>query len=441
MTGAKFLAAFLTLPLLGAGLLLSRRFDWMPRLARGVASVAVGSVLLCGEAIALTVIGVRWSLPILLAVPVALSAWALFRRKSTRRVAFARARPDRITAVSLAFLFLAAAAVALLAFAALTARVTSSDLLLFWAAKGEHFGLAGRIDAAFLGDPNHRPLHSDYPPLWPCLYAFGVLFAGRFAWGAALATLPLFVLLSVVAVWSLARLRVPTREASAFAALFASLFGFLLAVSMTAGNADAPLLFFETIALALLVFAREERGAFLLAGVALAGATLLKLEGTAFSWALIGSCLLLIRPLSWRRGAQLAGPPLVAFIAWYAFCRAHGLIEALGTHKALVLTGERFEVIARGMLSAAALQSWYLPWIIAVFLIVVRKTARTAGFVLLVAGLVAAFDCGIYLTTDEDPTLWIGWAGLRTLLTPLLALLIAGMAPSPRPEVEGFTEG
>jgi hypothetical protein len=428
MTGVSFLAAFLTLPALGAGLLLSRRFDWLPGVARIAASVAVGSVVLCGEMIALTILGMRWSLSILLAVPLVMSAWALSRRGATRPFSFAEAHPGRIDVSSALLLLIAAAALAFLAFAALTARVTSADLLLFWAAKGEHFGLVGAIDPAFLGDPNHSLLHSDYPPLWPCLFAFGVLFAGRFAWGAALATLPFFLLLSVIAIWFIARLRVSTRAASAFAALYASMFGFLLADSLTAGNADSPLLFFETLALSLLIFAPEERGSFLLVGIALAGATLLKLEGTAFSWAVIIGCLLLVRPLSWRRVAQLVGPPIVAFVGWYAFCRAHGLIDFLGTHKPLVLTGERFGVIARGMLSAARLQSGYLPWMVVLFLIVVRKTARAASFALLVAALVAAFDCGIYLTISSDPTLWIGWAGQRTLLTPLLALLIAGMA-------------
>jgi hypothetical protein len=431
VTGASFLAAFLLLPALGAGPLLSRRFAWVPGLARVAAAAAVGAVLLCGEMFALSSLGVRWSLPILLAVPLVLSAGFFYGRGSARPLLFAKTGPGRVTLSSVFFLSVSAFALALLTFAALTARVTSSDLLLFWGAKGEHFGLVGAIDAGFLANPNHHFMNIDYPPLWPCLYAFGTLLAGRFAWGAALATLPFFLLLSVIAVWSLARPRVGTREASAFAALYASMFGFLLAASLTAGNADSALLFFETLALSILVFARDEQGSFLLAGVALAGATLLKLEGTAFSCAVIVSCLVLVRPVSWRRVGQLALPPFSAFSGWLLFCRSHGLVGALGAHKPLVLTGERFGVVARGVLTAASLESAYVPWLLVALLIAFRKTARASGFAILTAGLVAMFDVAIYFTTTGDPTVWIGWAAQRTLLTPLLALFLAGAAPTP----------
>ena len=64
-------------------------------------------------------------------------------------------------------------------------------------------------------------------------------------------------------------------------------------------------------------------------------------------------------------------------------------------------------------------------------LIAFRKTARASGFAILTAGLVAMFDVAIYFTTTGDPTVWIGWAAQRTLLTPLLALFRAGAAPTP----------
>ncbi len=431
MTGALFLVAFLGLPLLGIGPLLWMRQRWMPAGAAGATACAVGAVTLCGEMFALTALGIPWSLPLLLAGPVLLALAALYRRPG--RFAISGAAPEPVTLVFLSFLLIAVAAIAGVAFAAMTARVTSSDLLLFWGAKGEHFGLARAIDVAFLRTPpDHRLLHPDYPPMWTCLFGFGTLVAGRLPWGATLATLPLWLALSASTVWSFARRRLGAAEAMAFTAIYASLFGFLLCESLTAGNADPALLFFETLALSLLIFAREEPGAFLLAGVALAGASWLKLEGMAFSWALIVGSALAIRPMSARRLAALSAPPLAAFGTWLAFCRSQGLIDTLGADKTLVLTAERFAVIARGMLSAASLHSFYVPWVVVLFLLVLRRTARAEAFAILVAALVAAFDCSIYLTSPIDPTIWIGWAGERTLLTPLLALLMAGMAPASR---------
>ena len=272
-------------------------------------------------------------------------------------------------------------------------------------------------------------MHSDYPPLWPCLYGFGTMLAGRFAWGAALATLPLFLALSVVAVASFARRRLGSLEAAGLAAAFASLFGFLLSDFMTAGGADPPLLFFETLALCLVVFAREEPGAFLLAGIALAGADVAQARGDRLRLGRDrGGGHRDPAALARRKLAQLAAPPLIAYGTWMAFCRAHDLLDTLGSHRFLV-TGERLRTIVSGMLRAASMESGYLPWILVALLFVLRRPGREAAVAVLVAALVAAFDGAFYLAATGDPTVWISMAGPRTLVTPLMALLLAAMAP------------
>ena len=428
MTGVRFLAAFVLLPAVGAFSVLSRRARWMPAGAAFTTATVVGAVVLCAEMFALTVVGVRWNVGLLLLGPAIAAAVAL-RSRDRSPVA----RPSgRIRGSPVLLLGLAGAALLLVAYASLTARVTSTDLLLFWAHKGERFALSGGIDAAYLARPDRANLQSDYPPLWPCLYGFATLLAGRFAWGASLATLPLFLTLMVVAVWSFARRRLGSVEAAAAAAAFAAIFGFLLSDCLTAGNADPPLLFFETVALCLLVFARDEPGAFRLAGMALAAAAWLKLEGIAFGWAVIAATMLLSRSAGWKRIRDLALPPIVAYLSWIAFCASHGLIAHLGAHR-LVLTAERFRTVVVGMASVASLGCSYLPWILAGALFVVRRPGRSAAIPVVVAILAAAFDCGIYFAAEGDPTAWIGWAGERTLLTPLLALLIAAMAPGEEP--------
>jgi hypothetical protein len=427
LTGVLFLAAFAGLPLVGAAPILSGRWKGLPLGGAVASAAAVGAVILCAEMFALTVAGVPWTPGLLLAAP-AIAIAIVVARGRTAAVRVARPPADRSTPAALGLLLIAGTAVALVAYAAMTARVTSSDLHLFWAAKGQRFGLEGRIDADFLGRADHQLMHSDYPPLWPCLYGFGTMLAGRFAWGAALATLPLFLALAVVAVASFARLRLGSLEAAGLAAAFASLFGFLLSDFMTAAGADPPLLFFETLALCLLVFAREEPGAFLLAGIALAGAAWLKLEGIAFGWAVIAAAAIAIRPMSRRQLAQLAAPPLIAYGTWVAFCRAHDLLETLGTHRFLV-TAERLRTIVSGMLRAASMGSGYLPWIVVALLFVLRRPGREAAAAVLVAALVAAFDGAFYLAASGDPSVWISMAGPRTLMTPLMALLLAAMAP------------
>jgi uncharacterized membrane protein len=427
MTGILFLAAFVGLPLVGAAPILSRRWRGLPFGSALACAAAVGAVILCAEMFVLTIARAPWTPGLLLAAPAVAIAIVVGRGRAVA-VHLARSPSDRATPAAIGLLLIAGAAVAFVAYAAMTARVTSSDLHLFWAAKGEHFGLERRIDADFLGRADHRLMHSDYPPLWPCLYAFGTMLAGRFAWGAALATLPIFLALSVAAVASLARLRLGSFEAAGFAAVFASLFGFLLSDFMTAGGADPLLLFFETLALCLVVFAREEPGAFLLAGIALAGATWLKLEGIAFGWAVIAAAAVAIRPLSLRKLAQLAAPPLIAYGTWMAFCRANDLLETLGSHR-LFVTGERLRTIVSGMFRAASMGSGYLPWVLVALLFVFRRPGREAAVAIVVAALVAAFDGAFYLAAVGDPTVWISMAGPRTLMTPLMALLLAAMAP------------
>jgi hypothetical protein len=427
MTGILFLAAFVGLPLVGAAPILSRRWKGLSFGGAVASAAAVGAVILCAEMFALTVARVPWTPGLLLAAP-AVAIAIVVGRARTVAVRVAGPRADRATPAAVGLLLIAGAALALVAYAAMTARVTSSDLHLFWAAKGERFGLERRIDADFLGRADHRLMHSDYPPLWPCLYGFGTMLGGRFAWGASLATLPLFLALSVVAVASFARRRLGSLEAAGLAAAFASLFGFLLSVFMTAGGADPPLLFFETLALCLVVFARDEPGAFVFAGIALAGATWLKLEGIAFGWAVIAAAAIAVRPLSLRKLAQLAAPPLIAYGTWMAFCRAHDLLDTLASHRFLV-TGERLRTIAWGMLRAASMESGYLPWVLVVLLFVLRRPGREAAVAVLVAAFVAAFDGAFYLAAKGDPTVWITMAGPRTLVTPLMALLLAAMAP------------
>jgi hypothetical protein len=160
--------------------------------------------------------------------------------------------------------------------AAASASASAADLLLFWGPKAQAFAAARTIDAGFLRDPFWTFLeymHTSYPPLVTNLTALTSMAAGRFAWGAATLVFPILMTLLAAALPSLLRLAAPPGMAMAAAALAVAASGFLGDALDIGGNGDMPLLFFETLAAALLVGSWAlEKGGQLFAGLMLAGA-------------------------------------------------------------------------------------------------------------------------------------------------------------------------
>ena len=170
MAGLRFLVALAALPLIGRPFLRSAPFDELSPAARwGLAGVA-GALALCVEMVVATWVHARWSLWLLLLPPVLA---ALVPRRRPRRAAAASASGPASIVVGVAL-----ATVGVVAYAAATARATAGDYVLFWGTKGERFAMARAIDVAFLKDPLHVLMHPDYPPMLPCLYAWGALAAG-----------------------------------------------------------------------------------------------------------------------------------------------------------------------------------------------------------------------------------------------------------------------
>jgi hypothetical protein len=422
MTGLAFVAAVCSLPLLGYGFLSPRTLAWMPIPARLAAWAVTGAVFLCVEMVALAAFGIPWSVPRLLAVPVVLAAFRALIRPQ-RLPAPPPAEPFPIAAC-----VLLAVALFLVAYAAMTARATSMDLLLFWGAKAERFARARTIDLPFLRDPNHYLMHSDYPPLLPCVFAYATLVAGRFAPGAALATLPIFLAFCALAVLGLTRLNTSRAEAASSGAFMAALFGFLLISCLTAGNGDAVMLFFETFALGLLTCASARRGALPLASLSLAGASLTKIEGSFLAISLCAAYALCGRGAPLRRRLSLGVGPLAALLGWLGYCRANGLVDSFGAQPGARLSWERLATVLEGLLGAASYGVAYLPWLL-LLAILLLKPATAAGRLVLLAGVCTAlFDILVYLSKPADPALWVQWSGARLLLTPLLCLFMAGVA-------------
>ena len=424
MTGARFLLAFVTLPLLGLAIWRLPSVAVLPLAARASIAAAAGAVLLTLEMLLFSLVGISWSVP-LLAIPLLASGLSVLFEKRKERL---RARmPERLPTAALA---LAALAVLLAAFAAGTARATSLDLLFFWGSKGLHFAKARGLDTAFLILPEHGLMHPGYPPLFSLLYAWASLVAGRMAWGAALLTMPLFLGASVAAFRGYSRGPLGERSSAEHTALLAALLAYGLTTTLCAGNAEPPLLFFETIALSLLAFGERRAENEWLASLGLAGAVLTKVEGAAFAAVVCGAFLLFPRAPGRRVQSfgRLALAPSLLLGGWLIFVTRLGIADSYAGREYGGFTLSHAREVLLGILASASFQAAYLPWIALGVLLVVAPSRRRARPFLLAAAAYTILLVFSYLHGESDPRKWIEWSGSRLLLTPLLLLFFGASA-------------
>ena len=419
MTGLRFLLALSGLPLLGWPFVAgpTRGLDPAARLA---AAAAAGAVMLTLEMMAATLIGIRFGL-LLAGLP--LAAWCAIRL-IRRRPESVRAPATLPTADSMPALVMAAAGLLLFFYAAATARVTATDLVLFWGPKGQAFAAAGRLDARFLGNHANVQMHPDYPPLVPSLYALATDAAGRFAWGASMLSLPLFLVLTAAALFGFGRGTLGDRRAAEWTALVIFLLGYGWSVTLSGGGAEPVLAFFEVLALVSLCFGVDRR-AVPIASLALTGCALTKLEGLPFAGAV--ALAFSIGSSDWKsrllRFAALLGPALAALGVWIGFCASHGLLHYYRGGGRLYL--DHAPIVARVLPRVASYEAAYLPWIVVVPLLAMSARSVRSRPPAAVAFLFLAFIVFVYLHFPDDPTLLIVWSAGRLLLTVLIALLVA----------------
>src|SRR5262245_49485222 len=169
----------------------------------------------------LTWLGIPWSIWLLLVLPLLIAIGpGGFRGQSP-----IDNRQSRAASFALVIILVTLGATT---YATATARATSFDLVLFWGTKGQHFAQKAGIDVDFLRDPAHSLMHADYPPMLPCLYAWATLVAGRFAWGAALLSLPLFLTLTILTFFGFARPVLGRDAALEQTSILAALLAFVL---------------------------------------------------------------------------------------------------------------------------------------------------------------------------------------------------------------------
>ena len=434
-----FLAAHLALPIFGAPAAFHPSVRRLSLPARTAAAFGAGAVLLTLLMTLFSIAGIRWSVAAL-SLPLlvfSLGASAMWAKRSFRRED--RLRPARGVAAAAALA--AGLGLAHLGLALATARATSPDFLLFWGVKGARFAAAGGFDSELLRSLFSYHLVPDYPPLVPAVFSWSTLLAGEMPWRFVPLSSALWALAAVPLVVSLLRRRLPDEQALGIAAFWTVALAVSLVHSGSGGNAEAPLLFFETLAIAaLLAEGTEDDSSRFLPALALAGAALTKVEGSAaVAFVVIG---VVVRDLLERRkrvlarALPLALAPAAALSVWFAFQALSGLEPGYRPHGSLwVLYPEHLPAIGRAFLRHLQAGTFGLSWILPLGLLLLRGGRLRAALpaFTLAAGLLLffAFD---YLHDASDPSIRIHWT-LPRVSQPCLsaAILAAGIVTGSRP--------
>lgn len=440
-----FAASLAALPLLGFGAAFHPSVRSLPVLARAAAALALGYVGLTVTAVLLSMVGVPWSVPALALPPLAVSLglWRAWRGAPRRpRRPF---RPSRgVASIAVAAGGLAALH---LIWSLATGAATSTDFVLFWGVKAARFAQARAIDASLLRWPYFAHAVPDYPPGVPVVQAWSALWAGELPWRAMPLTAALWAICAAPLLLALLRDASSDDHAAAVTGFWCSALCISLAHSLSGGNAEAPLIFFEAAAVAaLLVEPAEVSPSRFLPALMLAGAVLTKVEGTVA--ALLIAAGVLVRDLADPRRRAAGSPlsivaaagrlvlgPAAALSVWLLFQAAHGMPAGFRAHGSLwTLHPEFLPEILRGIarnLDAGTLGlSWAIP---ALLLLGARPSPRDLLPALALTGGLLAFLAFDYLHDDGSPSRRIRWTAPRVSQPALSALILAaGVATARR---------
>jgi hypothetical protein len=324
---------------------------------------------------------------------------------------------------------LALAVIGVLLYAAADARMTCADLIYFWGSKGVHFDQARQINAEFLRFSDYYLMHPDYPPLLPLVYAWGTLVSRTFSWWGAVMLTPLFLLATVAAFRGLVRREIGEERAHLYTLLLTTLLACCYAVASVGGGGDAPLIFFETLALTTLTFARPgERGPLVIAALALAGCVFTKVEGTAF--ALVVGLAFLVTRRRIRAAALTLLPGLLLIGSWIWWVKRQKLLDSYGSRNPLSLA--LLPETLRLTLLKVRYGTLYLPWAAALGPLVLTRNWRRASLPLLTGAGVIGYTLFFYLhaPAPEALWLWIATSVERVAITALMCFVVATAAGS-----------
>lgn len=406
MIGLRFVLLTAALPILGSYVRMFGRVRELPIAARIAVYFATGLFTIVAEMFLLTNLGLGWSAWWLVPLPAIASLFAFRRNRPPNP------QPATRNIVSALIVLIA---LGTLISATLAGALTSGDYVIFWGTKGQRWGQTHTLDYAFTLHPNHY-MHPDYPPLVPLYYAWTMLGGdGAFDWWGGILSAPLFLTLSVAAMWGFGRYA-GIRVSGPMAALFASAYSLFYIRNAVAGNAEPALHFFETVALCALTCWREKRTEHnAIAAIALAAVTLTKVEGGVFVAIVLAlTCLDRER---WKVGIL----PVLTLSSWLAFGYVHGLTDTYVPREDLSF---RYLVpTAKELVKELALRLHYTPWIAAALVLLLGRRRRNAIPHVLASLAFVAFLLSVY--TRAEPHL--DWSAGRTLMTPLLLFFFAAV--------------
>jgi hypothetical protein len=424
-----FLASHAALAVLGLPAMfhpMMRRFSAASRVGAAFAS---GVVLLTLEGMLLSALEVPWT-PATLALPLPVSGALLSATWAMKPAAPPppRALP-RATAVLTAAL--AATSVAALAASLATSGGTSADMGYIWGAKAVHFTQAQGLDPSYLASEWDTHAVPSYPPLVPISLAWSVLVAREMPWRAVPLLAVVWLAAAVPLLFDLLRQRMQCAEAAAVTAFWTVAIAASLGESFSGGNAEAPLLFFVSVAGAALLADRGDGGAGLrtIAACALAGAVLTKVEGSLAAILLLAGTtardLIERRDRPIRAVVSLAALPVTAVLAWFAFQWHAGLpvgfrqptwLGALDPGATARLVVESAQNMGAGTFGA----SWLLP--AAVLAARWRRSPSVLPALVYVVGLLALHAL-VHLRAGQNLALFVHW-NLPRISQPALSLTI-----------------
>ena len=435
MTGAVWLLSLPLLAVCGWPLLSHRSLRHLPLSSRLVLAGCVGAVLLSTAMTCAVLLGLRWTVLVLVPAAAALA----FALRPLARGDFSPP-PEREAfgggAWTTAAHALAALAVAIALLATWSGAASSPDLIFFWGAKAQQFAAARTIDVPFLQNVFHRFMHLYYPPFVTNVFAFATMAAGRFPWTAATLTFPLLLGALAVGLPGILRTGVGRRAGAALSALAIASIACAGIEADVAGNAEMPLLLFEAMAIALLVSPHARHPSTqLVSGILLAGVVTAKVEGLPFALAAAALFLLLradVRPVG-PAAARLLLPAVVCLGTWFLFGATRHLFTGYaGEGTFLDLYPGRLGTVVRSIGAALAATGFGLPWLVPLAVLVVSGRLRRFAFVPLgTAATLTAFFLFTYLHRAENPALWISWSAARIFMPVAMLLVVAAACVAP----------
>lgn len=384
--------------LAGAGAFVVRAID--PSLSRGAAAGA-GFMTGCGMAslamMVLSVVGMRWSFPLIVVLLAGAAAAAAAVRRRRRVVAVRE--PVAWSPVATAVDALTAISLSGYALFATIARPWEWDFWAIWGLRARAEFVVRGIDVAFLANPDVEYSHPDYPPLVSNVFALTALARGEWddRWLGVIFVA--FALALLLVVRDEMRRSTGSEVFSALAVLVLS----GAACTPWVGLADGPLVACGTAA--LLVLARsireDDARALILAGTLFGVGAMMKNEGLALLVAAALS-LALFRP---RRMFQFVVPAAILAVPWLAFRATLDLatdVVSGGVASRIVARlsdpAEFISVLASGTPDRAGF------WLILLLVLVLgrRDVVRRHGVMLVAVGIQLLCYVVIYAGTMHD---------------------------------------